>query len=146
MTCLRRDGSGVISRPRPGAFFARHDLLHYAVETTLGFRQGFFGLIAAGRSIESFEAAGAASRVGPEALHAEHIVNMLAQEFAFNTRYCTDEFNRVLGAAVAQGRLPPPRALGQVELQRIRAAYTRLLAEYEQLAPRAELELAFPDP
>ena len=37
-------------------FFALHDLTHYAVETVLGFREGFYGLVAAGGELYRFVA------------------------------------------------------------------------------------------
>ncbi len=54
LQCERDDGSATWQRQqgRHARFFPLHDLTHYAVETRLGFRQGFFGLIAAGWDIE----------------------------------------------------------------------------------------------
>lgn len=46
LACIREDGSTTWSKSRHGEFFARHDLMHNPVETTLGFRENFFGLIA----------------------------------------------------------------------------------------------------
>src|SRR5262249_6522068 len=83
LTCVRDDGSSTYSKSAHGEFFAPHDLMHYVVETTLGFRRAFFGLIAAGWSIPAFAEPGAAAKLPPEALHAEHIVNLLMHEQAF---------------------------------------------------------------
>jgi len=46
LRCVRADGSVTWQKQtaRHAAFFALHDLTHFAVETTLGYRQGFFGL------------------------------------------------------------------------------------------------------
>jgi hypothetical protein len=68
ITCFRDDGTttGMPSTP----FFVRHDLTHYAVETVLGLRTAFFGLLAQGWEISSFEerepgnAQGAATATG----------------------------------------------------------------------------------
>jgi hypothetical protein len=49
-TCTRPDGTSTWQRhtgARAG-FFAVHDLTHYAVETELGVRHGFYGLVADG--------------------------------------------------------------------------------------------------
>jgi hypothetical protein len=54
LSCVRDDASVAVQRSGHGGFFAMHDLLHYAVETTLGFEQAFFGLMAAGWSFETF--------------------------------------------------------------------------------------------
>src|SRR2546429_508258 len=60
LTCTRDDGTCTYVKPRQGAFFVPHDLMHYAVETTLGLRSSFFGLIAQGRSLVSFDEPGSA--------------------------------------------------------------------------------------
>lgn len=52
LTCIRGDGSVTWQRSSP--YFAFHDLLHYAIETTLGYRCAFFGLVAAGRDLDQF--------------------------------------------------------------------------------------------
>ena len=49
LRCTRADGSvSWQKQAKHGAHFALHDLTHYAVETTLGCRQGFFGLVSQG--------------------------------------------------------------------------------------------------
>ncbi|MFN8140628.1 MAG: hypothetical protein U0R49_12605 [Fimbriimonadales bacterium] len=66
-------------------FFVRHDLTHYAVETVLVFRRAFWGLIADGWEIESFEARRPGSRkaveLPDEAILAERIVSLFDLEF-----------------------------------------------------------------
>ena len=54
LACLRDGGEPEIQRTGHGGFFALHDLLHYSVETTLGFDEGFFGLMASGWSFDDF--------------------------------------------------------------------------------------------
>ena len=49
---LRNDGS--VTWHKSTAFFAKHDLIHYAVETTLGYQEAFLGLVAGGRGLDSF--------------------------------------------------------------------------------------------
>jgi hypothetical protein len=52
LACLRDGGQPEVQRTGHGGFFALHDLLHYSVETTLGFGEGFFGLMASGWSFD----------------------------------------------------------------------------------------------
>src|SRR5438094_310694 len=52
LICVREDGS--LTWQRSSDFFAYHDLMHYAVETTFGYREGFLGLVAQGRDLDSF--------------------------------------------------------------------------------------------
>src|SRR4051812_40234637 len=112
LTCIRDDGSLVYTRLRQGEFFARHDLLHYAVESTLGLQHSFFGLIAAGWTIEAFDQAGAARELRAEAVHTEFMVGQLMQEYSFPSPTTAEKFNRLIAAACSQARpvaLPPAR-------------------------------------
>lgn len=54
----RPDGTATWQRSRgaTGAFFPPHDLTHLAVESTLGHRRGFYGLVAAGWDLGDFGA------------------------------------------------------------------------------------------
>src|SRR5215831_9574962 len=55
LSCTREDGSVTWQRQdRAGGFFTRHDLTHYAVETVLNHRRGFYGLIAEGWNFSDF--------------------------------------------------------------------------------------------
>lgn len=51
---LARASGVVLQRSGHAGFFGPHDLLHYAVETTLGAREGFLGLMASGWGFEAF--------------------------------------------------------------------------------------------
>ncbi|HEY3279823.1 MAG TPA: hypothetical protein VGJ83_04865 [Gemmatimonadales bacterium] len=51
LACVRADGSRTWAREHP--FFPVHDLTHCAVESVFGFTEAFFGLVAAGRSIDA---------------------------------------------------------------------------------------------
>jgi hypothetical protein len=49
LRCARADGSVTWQRQaRQAAFFAPHDLPHFAVQSTFGHRRGFYGLIGQG--------------------------------------------------------------------------------------------------
>ena len=77
MTCVRDDGS-VTWSPVGASVGAHHDLRHYAVETTLGYTQAFFGLLASGRDIQSFGTKdGVKDHYPEEAMWAEWIVGVL---------------------------------------------------------------------
>jgi hypothetical protein len=53
LRCIRGDGSVTWQKEEGtnAGFFPLRDLTHYAVETELGFRRGFYGLIAEGWEI-----------------------------------------------------------------------------------------------
>ena len=52
LTCIRDDGSVTWAHLHRG--FVQHDFAHYVVETTLGFENAFFGLVAKGHNIPDF--------------------------------------------------------------------------------------------
>src|SRR3954453_411272 len=56
LSCTRADGSITWQRQdgQVARFFPLHDLTHFAVESTLGFRQAFYGLIESGWDISTF--------------------------------------------------------------------------------------------
>lgn len=73
LVCTRDDGSTSITRLN---IPAEHDLCHYVVETTLGFRDAFYGLVAGVMEIQDFNAPGTAMTLPREALYAEFIVGL----------------------------------------------------------------------
>lgn len=81
LRCTRADGSVTWQKqPKHGAFFALHDLTHFAVETTLGYRRGFFGLIAEGWDLQDAGGDGARGPVPAEAIEVEKIVGLFDSE------------------------------------------------------------------
>src|SRR2546430_16972705 len=82
LRCVRADGSATWQKQtdRHAAFFALHDLTHFAVETTLGYRRGFFGLIAEGWEIEDTTGKGTRGPLPPEAAVAEMMVGLFFAE------------------------------------------------------------------
>ena len=84
LKCLRDDGSVTWQRvdDKHAAYFPLHDLTHYAVETELGFRRGFYGLI--GEAWDIADTTGKTGR-GPlpnEALEVEYLVAAFSAERA----------------------------------------------------------------
>jgi hypothetical protein len=79
LRCTRADGTTTWQKStgRSGAFFPAHDLTHYAVETTLGCRHGFYGLLAAGWEIDDFADPARRGRIPEEARRVEAIVGVL---------------------------------------------------------------------
>ncbi|MEX0274414.1 MAG: hypothetical protein AB3N16_08555 [Flavobacteriaceae bacterium] len=82
LMCTRNDGSCTWASIHPG--MELHDLAHVVVETTLGFSNAFYGLVAQGYDIGDFALPREKrpkellpSNLPVEAHQAEHIVNML---------------------------------------------------------------------
>src|SRR5688572_21044751 len=76
---VRADGSSTwqVHDGPQAAFFPFHDLTHLAVETVLGTRDGFYGLLADGWDIADTGGRGARGPLPPEALLVEHLVGLL---------------------------------------------------------------------
>lgn len=149
LTCTRADGSVTWQKSGHDGFFGRHDLLHFAIETTLGLRESFFGMVASGRSIESFAAPGAAATLPIEALHTEMMVNQLMIEINYETRSTADAFNRTIAdccAASKRGLIAPPPAISDAHLDLIRERFAQMMAAWSTLNDGEKLELPFPSP
>ena len=138
LRCVRADGSVTWQKQtdRHAAYFALHDLTHFAVETTLGFRRGFFGLIAEGWDIEDTTGKGARGPLPPEAREAELIVGLFSAERAGGVIWTVDEFHE--SAAVVGAR-----QLSFDEIVRIKKKRSELFQQWLAIQPGATLELPF---
>lgn len=133
LRCIREDGSRTWQKQeKHAAFFALHDLTHYAVETALRCRCGFFGLIAAGWEIDETTGKSARGQLSPEALEVERIVGLFNSERSSGVLWTADEFNQF-----------SPRQLSQVELHRIRRLRSELFERWRTIGPGGNLELEF---
>src|SRR5688500_9663883 len=79
LACVRADGSTTWQRQdgQLGAFFPPHDLTHYAIETVLGYRNAFYGLIADGWEISDFSTPFPRGKLPREAREVETLVGAL---------------------------------------------------------------------
>jgi len=145
VTFVRADGSTTSGRLGSGGFGAVHDLTHYAVETTLGLRRGFYGLLAAGWNIPDFEVKGTARQLPNEALVAECIVGQLTNAVFVGREVEAEEFNWLVRSAVEGVR--PDAAVPVINaeiLRQMRHTLDALLARWRALPPGASLELEYP--
>jgi len=148
LRCTRADGSATWQRVRDtqAAFFPRHDLAHYAVETELSFRAGFYGLIAGGWDIEDTGGKGRRGRLPAETVLVEHIVGILDLERASGTPSSAADFNAQLAETAANRGLPQPAPMTDEELDRLRDRVRQLFASWAAVPPGGALELAFDRP
>ena len=146
LTCTRADGSVTWQRQlgAQGRFFPRHDLTHFAVESTLGHRRGFYGLVAEGWDITDFGAPWPRGRIPDDADPSELIVGFLDMERASGERWSTADFNDKAATYYrehAPGAAPP--VLTDDDLVRIRQRRAELFAQWDSVAPGHALELTF---
>jgi hypothetical protein len=131
LRCTRDDGSVTWQKlPKHGAHFALHDLTHYAVETALGYRRGFFGLIAEGWEVEDTTGKGARGPLPAEALEVERIVGLFDSERGSGGLWTVDEFNAF-----------SPRPLSEADILRVRSVRGELFRRWSGVATGQKLEL-----
>lgn len=142
LICIRADNTRTWSRVHE--FFPIHDLSHYAVESILGFREAFFGLVASGWNIDTFTEPGARKRMPVEAIWAEIIVGLFDLERGMNRMLPAEEFNDAMSASLHRQAAPDFRSLTEDELTSVRTLRGVLQKRWTALAPGMTLELSFP--
>ncbi len=124
---------------RHAPFFALHDLTHFAVETTLGYRRGFFGLVAEGWDFEDTTGKGARGPLPLEAAEVEQIVGLFDAERGSGAIWTVEEFNEF-------GGMKGLRPLTADEIARVKKLRSELFQQWSAVAPGAMLELQFEAP
>jgi hypothetical protein len=145
LTLTRADGTTTWQR-QDGAqarFFPMHDLTHYAVETVLGHRRGFYGLVAEGWDLGDFGAPWPRGRLPEDMDQSELIVGFLDMERASGIQYSATEFNEKAASYCAEHGIQNVPAVTEEQLAAIRARMQQLFAEWRRTAPGGTLELGF---
>jgi hypothetical protein len=146
LRCVRADGSVTWQRNdnRNALFFPLHDLTHYAVETELGYAQGFFGLVADGWEIDETTGKTARGALPNEALEVEYIVSAFSAESAGGVAASATEFNQLAATFANAKRMPRPRQLSEEDLVKVRARMSELFTAWSGVLPGETLRLEFP--
>jgi hypothetical protein len=140
LQCRRPDGTVTWSRVHP--FYPTHDLGHFAVETALGLRHGFFGLIAGGWELADFMERSVAARLPAEAFWAECAVGVT--ELLTGAESPTlAEWQAALDQSVAGQHLPPFRRVTDAEYAALISLRAALLQRWAALPVGGTLTLAF---
>ncbi len=134
LRCTRPDGSITWQKQtqRQATHFALHDLTHFAVESALGFKRGFYGLIAEGWDIDDTTGKGARGRLPEEAGEVERVVGLFDMERAGGVIYTAEEFNE-----------HSPRPFTNDDLTRVRKLRGELFSKWFAVEPGRALELEF---
>ena len=146
LSCTRADGTTTWQRQdgQLGRFFPLHDLTHYAVETVLGLREAFYGLLADGWDITAFNEPGVAKRIPADAGLAEVLVGFLDTERATGTRATAEDFNWKIRTYYDEHATPMPTfRMTDDQLDRIRALRAELFARWQAVQPGDALVLSF---
>jgi len=145
LRCTRADGSVTWQKqegPR-AAFFPRHDLTHFAVETVLGVRRAFYGLVSEGWEIPDTEGKGPRGPLPGDAVAVEHLVGLLDLERAGAAAWTAESLNGEAAAFAIQGARAPLRPVTDEELMRIRILMGDLIGAWATLQPGGSLDLTF---
>jgi len=148
LTCVRADGSVTWQRQAGalGAVFPTHDLTHYAVERALGYRAGFFGLVADGWEISDFAHPWPRGPIPDEARLVELLVSVFQTESRAEGSWTAADFaeqGRLLAASGKRRDVPPLPALTDAQLDQVRALRAELFARWGAVRPGDALELPF---
>src|SRR3954469_14484998 len=146
LSCQRSDGSIIYQRQneKQAGFFVRHDLTHFAVETVLGHRKGFFGLIAGGWSFEDFGEKWDKKKYPADAEPSELIVGLFDAENASEAQWSAAEFNlHAKGFMRELGGSEIGEVIDQEQVERVRARIGELMKRWERVKPGGTMELEF---
>jgi hypothetical protein len=145
LSCTRADGSVTWQRQTglQGAFFPLHDLTHFAVESVIGFRRAFYGLLADGWNVTDFGKPWPRGPLPPEAAHAEALVGFLDTERGTGSLFSAEDFNQQARAFAVQQGVELPAVMTEERLRRIRALRAKLFRRWHELEPGATLELTY---
>lgn len=145
LRCIRDDGSTTWQRneDQHAAFFPLHDLTHYAVETELGYRRGFYGLIAEGWDIAETTGKTAKGALPNEALEVEYLVAAFSAERLSGDAATADEFNQLASGFATSKGMPAPRQLSVDEMARVRARFADLATSWRALPAGETLALVY---
>lgn len=110
----------------------------------LGFDRAFYGLVAAGWDLSSFEAPGAKEQLPEQAMIAELLVGFFDTERATGVVVSANDFNWNLDSYHDEHGLPHPSfRMTEELLSRIRAFRAELFARWRDLPSGDTLELVF---
>ena len=145
LRCDRADGTATWQRQAGSlaSVFPFHDLTHYVVETELGFRSGFFGLVADGWEIKDTSGKTARGPLPVEAVIVEQIVGLFDVQRSLGAEWTADEVNEHARTYVSARGGPEVRPLTGEEIARVRTRVEDLVRRWKALAPDETLELPF---
>lgn len=136
LQCIRADGSYTTAATGPD--LPHHDLAHYVAERVMDMNQGFFGAIAAGRSIHELSDPTVIRSLPPEAWDAEILARTL--QGTDNGTVRLEDFI----ASVTAERGAPLSGLGPEQVASMQREFRSLLGEWNAVPEGAALELTWP--
>lgn len=144
LSCVRANGSVTWQRQEGplARFFPLHDLTHYAVETVLRHRRGFYGLVADGWDFTDFGSPWPKGPLPRDMDPSEAIVGLLDAERAQGVRLSVSDLLALRGRGPMVAAAIPT-TLTEPDLDAVRARRAELFALWEALPAGETLELPF---
>jgi len=140
LTCTRADGTVTVGDlPRQGIL--PRDAFHFVVETTLSWRDAFFGQIAAGAAHATLRNTKPARAKNVGALQSAALVECL-EATQWGGAPDPAAFAKTLATACRRRRIPPPTITAE-DLARVRLALREFGAAWRPLNPGQSLERTF---
>lgn len=148
LSCARADGSVIWQRQAGsrGLVFPAHDLTHFAVETVLGYANGFYGLLAAGWEFGDFAAPWPRGPIPAEAREVELLVGLFEVERRMGSGWTAAQLQeqaKLYSASQKRGREVAVRQLSDGDVDRVHNALQDLLGRWSATKPGEALELEF---
>jgi hypothetical protein len=144
LTGVRDDSSQTWQPSTP--YFAHHDLIHYAVETVLGYREAFWGLVAQGKGLDDFGTRqGLKDTYTLQERWAESLVGILQWSSAGGGPALTDaEILAMLAKTCTDQGIAVPE-IDAEQLARIRDQIEALHQQWSQIPDGESMALMFDD-
>jgi hypothetical protein len=148
LTLTRRDGSVTWQR-QTGSLalvFPQHDLTHFAVESTLGYRGAFYGLVADGWEISDFAKPWPRGPIPVEAREVEILVGLFDGMRSARGQLDAAEINQQLLVLVNDSKFADqitPRVLTDADVAAVRQLRDALLDRWSAIQAGDALELEF---
>jgi hypothetical protein len=141
LLCQRKDGSS--SWTQIDRFFIMHDLAHFCVESELGIKDGFYGLISKGVDISDFQNKEKirAFELPEESILAELIVGLILTERSDNNP--VPDFNKTLKVMATIKGIDINQEISDEHLENIRRNLDGLIYQWTVLPSGQELTLSF---
>lgn len=145
LSCTRADGTVTWQRQlgQLGAFFPQHDLTHYAVETVLCHRKGFYGMVADGWDLSDFGAPWPKGRIPSDMDPSELIVGFLDLERRTGNIWDASDLEAKANNYFAMHNIDAKFSITNDELWKIRQRRGELFKMWEAVPPGDTLELRF---
>jgi hypothetical protein len=138
LSCIRADGS--ITSTDLGPDFPNHDMAHFVVESYFGLKQGFYGMIKSGMTIEDLSNKEIIKTLGKESWLAEILTRNL-QALGSGSSTIEEFISLVTWETNTMSIQPPKMELSDVK--KIKSDFDELCEQWTQLPDQDHLSFIF---